>query len=227
LIHINQYGFIKSRTIQDCIAWAFEYLHICHRSKKEIIIIKLDFEKAFDLVEHSAVLTMLKHMGFGDKFLSWIKMILTTASTSIILNGVPGKSIRCKRGVRQGDPLSPLLFVAAAELLQIIINHAWENNTISLPIDESYGQSYPILQYADDTLLIMPAEPTQILELKRILKDFTDATGLSINYHKSSMVPINITEDRCNELALLFGCKKGNYAIYILRTTYGNYQTYH
>jgi retron-type reverse transcriptase len=110
LIHSNQYGFIKSRTIQDCIAWAFEYLHICHRSKKEIIIIKLDFEKAFDLVEHSAVLTMLKHMGFGDKFLSWIKMILTTASTSIILNGVPGKSIRCKRGVRQGDPLSPLLF---------------------------------------------------------------------------------------------------------------------
>jgi hypothetical protein len=83
LIHSNQYGFIKSRTIQDCLAWAFEYLYICHKSKKEIIIIKLDFEKAFDLVEHSVILTMLKHMGFGEKFISWIKNILTTASTSI------------------------------------------------------------------------------------------------------------------------------------------------
>jgi hypothetical protein len=63
-------------------------------------------------------------MGFGKKIISWINDILTTASTSIILNGVPGKSIKFKRRVRQGDPLSALLFVATAELLQIIINHA-------------------------------------------------------------------------------------------------------
>jgi hypothetical protein len=78
LVHSNQYGFIKSRTIQDCIAWAFEYLYIFHKSKKEIIIIKLDFETAFDLVEHNAVLAMLRHMRFGEKFISWINNILTT-----------------------------------------------------------------------------------------------------------------------------------------------------
>jgi hypothetical protein len=160
------------------------------------------------ILDYRAIIEMMKHLGFGERWIGWISNILHSASTSVILNGVPGKQIICKRGVRQGNPLSPLLFVATAELLQIVINHAWQENLLSLPIEESYGQDYPIIQYADDTIIIMPADATQIENLKTLLQKFSRSTGLRINFHKSSMVPINITTDRCDELAAILGCKR-------------------
>ena len=124
IVHTNQYGFIKGRTIQDCLAWSFQFLHLCHKSKKEIVILKIDFEKAFDKLEHHVIIQVLRHKGFSEKWVSWIQNLLSSGSSSILLNGNPGKSFSCKRGVRQGDTLSPLLFVLAADLLKSIINKA-------------------------------------------------------------------------------------------------------
>ena len=104
IVHANQYGFIHSRTIQDCLAWSFEYIHQCRQSKKELIILKLDFAKAFETVEHEVILLMMQHLGFPSLWLDWIKLILSSGTSSVILNGVPGRQFKCKRGVRQGDP---------------------------------------------------------------------------------------------------------------------------
>lgn len=88
-----------------------------------------------------------------------------------------------------------------------MINAAWANGELTLPIDNDYGQQYPIIQYADNTILIMPADENQIMHLKTILLIFSQSTGLHVNYSKSSMVPINIDQHTVNTLAESFACK--------------------
>ncbi|WVZ97553.1 hypothetical protein U9M48_043079 [Paspalum notatum var. saurae] len=197
LIHKNQYGFIQSRTIQDCLAWAFEYLHICHHSKKELVILKLDFEKAFDKVEHQEMLELMKAKGFGQKWLHWMSLVMNSGTSLVLLNGIPRKTFHCRRGVRQGDPLSPLLFVIAADLLQTIPNKARELGLIALPIPLNHTSDFPVLQYVDDTLIIMEGMPNN------------SSVGLKVNFAKSCMTPINLTDEKFLILSNTFGCSQG------------------
>jgi hypothetical protein len=210
LVHQNQYGFLKARTIQDCLAWAFEYISICHKSGKELVILKLDFEKAFDKLEHATIIDILRHKGFGDRWLHWITLILGSGTSQFLLNGVPGRRFHCWHEVHQGDPLSPLLFVLAADLLQSIINKAKDCGILKLPIPFSCGSDFPIIQYADDTIMILEACPKQLFFLKVMLNSFADSTGLHVNYNKSNIYPINVSEQKMTVLANTFHYKVGS-----------------
>jgi retron-type reverse transcriptase len=207
IVHKNQYGFLKGRTIQDCLAWAFEFLFQCETSRQEIILLKLDFAKAFDTIDHSAMLKIMKQMGFSEKWLGWIQTIFSTGKSAVLLNGVPRRQFFCKRGVRQGDPLSPLIFVLAADLLQSAINKTFRSGLLRAPFSPDFGVDFPVIQYADDTLIIMPADETQILLMKNILEQYANSTGLKINFYKSSLVPINISTDSASDMAGILGCK--------------------
>ena len=209
IIHRNQYGFIKGRTIQDCLAWSYEYIHQCHSSGREIVLLKLDFAKAFDTIEHAPMLDIMKHMGFDDRWLGWMETIFGSGVSSVLLNGVPGRKFKCKCGVRQGDPLSPMIFVLAADLLQAAINDAYTQGLLELPIPRENAGDFPVVQYADDTILVMQACPTQAARMKLILEDYAASVGLKINFHKSTLIPINADHQHASGLAGVFGCSVG------------------
>jgi hypothetical protein len=130
----------------------------------------------------------MKHMGFPDKWLQWLSLIFASSYSSKLLNGVPGKNFKCNRGV---------------------INDACTNGLLRLPI-QAQDSDFPMVQYADDTLLIMQADSTQLQYFKALVNDFAMSTGLKVNFNKYIMIPINVTDDKTSSLAVEFGCQIGS-----------------
>jgi hypothetical protein len=152
------------------------------------------------------MIKIMQHMGFDSKWVQWITLLFSSGKSSVLLNGVPGRNFFCKRGVRQGDPLSPLIFVLAVDLLQSSINKAFHQGLLRAPFSPDFGVDFPIVQYADDTLVIMQADNDQVIIMKEILENYAKSTGLKINFHKSSLIPINLDHAAALDIAHLLGC---------------------
>jgi hypothetical protein len=121
LIDADQTGFIKGRSISENFVLATELVQCCHKRRAPTLVIKLDFAKAFDSVQWASLLSILQTRGFLDKWLAWMRELLTTSKSAVLLNEVPGPWISCKRGLRQEDALSPYLFILVADVLQQLI----------------------------------------------------------------------------------------------------------
>jgi hypothetical protein len=132
-----------------------ETLHELHRKKLNGAILKLDFEKAYDKVNWGFLQQTLRMKGFSEKWRQWINQFVTKGSVAIKVNDDIGRYFQTKKGLRQGDPLSPLLFNLAADMLTLLISRAKEDGQITGLIPHLVQDGLSILQYADDTILFM------------------------------------------------------------------------
>jgi hypothetical protein len=168
------------------------------------IIIAYITRKAFNSIENKALYMVLRRMGFPELFISWAKSLLETGTSAFLVNGVPRRNFICMRGVRHGDHLSPLLFVLGQSYCNILLMISKIKGCYTYLF--RFIKEFPVVQYAVDTILVLRADPSQLAVLKKALHDFSPSTGLAINFHKSCMLPINISDDCVKSLAEGFGC---------------------
>ncbi|XP_010236490.1 uncharacterized protein LOC104584074 [Brachypodium distachyon] len=191
LISHAQSAFLKTRCIHDNFLFVRNTARALHRAKKPTLLVKLDFAKAFDSVSWEYLLELMLHLGFPSRWRDWIVMLFFSASSSVILNGTTGNLFYHRRGLRQGDPLSPPLFILAIDPLQRILLRATELGALSpLPLQ---CVSLRASLYADDAIVFINPSRPDLQTLLSILDTFGTATGLGINMAKCSVAPIRCT----------------------------------
>ena len=180
------------------------------KNNKELMLFKVDFEKIYDSVDWGYLDAVMQKMAFSVLWGKWIKECVTSATSSILVNGSPTDEFSLQRGLRQGDPLSPLLFLLVVEGLNVMMQSVVENNLYTgYGVDLASSVAVSRLQFADDTLLFGEKSWANIRALRAVLTLFADMSGLKVNFHKSLLVGINIGESWLREAASILNCKVG------------------
>jgi exonuclease III len=188
LVSNAQSSFIKKRSIHDNFLYVKNLAKRLHKSKTPSLLFKLDIRKAFDSIRWEYILDLLRRRGFPAQFRNWITALLSTASSRVILNGIAGPPIIHGQGLRQGDPLSPLLFVLAIDPLAQILDVATTHGLLHKI--RGRGNILRTSLYADDAAIFVAPIKEDIQNLANILHSFGEVTGLATNFLKSSVVPI-------------------------------------
>jgi hypothetical protein len=183
IINNDQTGFIKGRYIGENIRLVYDIMQYTETHFIPGLLILVDFEKAFDSVSWSFIDNALKIFNFNSSIIRWVKTLYTNSMSSVIQNGHMSETFKLERGCRQGDPLSPYIFLICAEILSILVRN--NNNIKGISIN---GEEYLITQYADDTTFILDGTSQSLESTMTLLDYYSDISGLKINYTKSKAI---------------------------------------
>lgn len=190
-----------------------EVLHHLRVQHKQGIILKLDFEKAYDKVCWNFMMEVLQRKNFPRKWIGWMKQVTEGGRVGIMINGQPDNYLRTYKGLRQGGPLSPLLFNLVGDTLSMMLERAKNCGFIRGLVPDLIDGGLTHLQYADDTILFLNLDEESICNTKFLLCCFEAMSGLKINYQKSEIFVLEATIEQQREIADLFNCNIGTFLL--------------
>ncbi|GKV07784.1 hypothetical protein SLEP1_g19505 [Rubroshorea leprosula] len=207
----QQMAFIEGRQLVDGVVIANEVIDEAKRNKKRSFLFKVDFEKAYDKVCWDFLDYMLLRMGFCNTWRMWIRECLQSNTVSVLVNGSPSRQFSVSKGLRQGDPLSPFLFLIVAEGLNGLMSSAVEKELYKGVTVGKDAVMITHLQFADDTIFFGDATENNIMVIKSIMRSFELLSGLKINLQKSQLMGINVEDSWGCKMAYRLCCKKGEF----------------
>lgn len=181
IIKTNQAYGVKGRDIADITMSIRDTIWYMKEKNEDGYVISLDFEKAFDRVEHGYLFEVLRSFGFGENFIKWIEILYKGALTKIKCNGFLTDCFKITRSIRQGCPLSALLYSLVSEPLGLAIRE--KEGIIGIEIEENKAEG-KVFQYADDTTIIVKGKGS-VKEVMNVVKEYCRGSGSKVNEDKT------------------------------------------
>ena len=204
---------MKGRNITSGILCLHEIIHETKRKKKVGVLFKINFEKAYNKINWKLLFDCLQMRGFDETWCKWIRQVVTGGTVCIKVNDSYSPYIKSHKGVRQGDPLSPILFNFVADCLTRMVLKAQENNLFVGLVDHIIPKGVAILQYEDDTIVCLKHDFEGARNMKMLLYMFEMLAGLKINFSKSEILMINDNENWRQKYANIFNCQVGDFPV--------------
>ena len=198
IIHHNQNAYVKGRTIFDAVRTIDDITKLTSSDKISSLLLAIDFEKAIDSVNWSYVKNTLEKFNFGPSFIAWITTFYADISSSVLNNGFTTQSfiVTLSRGVRQGDPVSPYLFILVLETLAIQIRS--DNSIKGIQIN---NHGFKLIIFADD-LTVFLKDSASFHRLVAMLQIFSQYSGLKVNKEKTEVMNLRPSDVSADELKI-------------------------
>ena len=191
LISTDQTGFISNRFIGENTRLLYDTIDYCHNENIDGLLIVVDYSKAFDTIEWNYIDQCLNLFNFGDNLISWVRLLRSNSISRVEQNGHFTSIFELSRGCRQGDPISPYIFVLCAEFLAHVIRENSDIKGIMV-----HNKEVKISLYADDTTIYIKAERDSMCGVMRVLDWFKKISGLGVNIEKTKVIKIGRSRDR-------------------------------